>query len=79
MAWNICTQRYKALVDTGAWCTLLPSNHKQTEPVTVSSVTGGSQDLTLLEVEVSLTGHNWETHGIVAGPDAPCILGIDVG
>lgn len=26
---------------------------------------------------MSLTGHNWETHPIVTGPDASCILGAD--
>ncbi|PKU31511.1 hypothetical protein llap_18190 [Limosa lapponica baueri] len=70
-------QKYKALVDTGAQCTLLPLNHKGTESVTISGVTGGSQELTVLEAEVSLTGNKWEKHPIVTGPDAPCILGID--
>ncbi|GAB0208777.1 hypothetical protein GRJ2_003343400 [Grus japonensis] len=43
----------------------------------ISGVTGGSQQLTLLEAEVSLTGNDWEKHPIVTGPEAPCILGID--
>ncbi|GAB0206382.1 hypothetical protein GRJ2_003103800 [Grus japonensis] len=38
---------------------------------------GGSQQLTLLEAEVSLTGNDWEKHPIVTGPEAPCILGLD--
>ncbi|GAB0210142.1 hypothetical protein GRJ2_003480000 [Grus japonensis] len=38
---------------------------------------GGSQQLTLLEAEESLTGNDWEKHPIVTGPEAPCILGID--
>ncbi|PKU29761.1 hypothetical protein llap_19935 [Limosa lapponica baueri] len=38
---------------------------------------GGSQELIILEAEVSLTGNKWEKHLIVTGPDAPCILGID--
>ncbi|GAB0209136.1 hypothetical protein GRJ2_003379300 [Grus japonensis] len=38
---------------------------------------GGSQQLTLLEAEVSLTGNEWQKHPIVTGPEAPCILGID--
>ncbi|GAB0206633.1 hypothetical protein GRJ2_003128900 [Grus japonensis] len=38
---------------------------------------GGSQQLTLLEAEVSLTGNEWQKHPIVTGPKAPCILGID--
>ncbi|RMC19193.1 hypothetical protein DUI87_03798 [Hirundo rustica rustica] len=40
-------------------------------------VTGGSQELTLLEAEVSLTGKEWQKHSIVTGSGAPCILGID--
>ncbi|GAB0208753.1 hypothetical protein GRJ2_003341000 [Grus japonensis] len=47
------------------------------EPISISGVTGGSQQLTLLEAEVSLTGNEWEKHPIVTGPEAPCILGID--
>ncbi|GAB0203677.1 hypothetical protein GRJ2_002833300 [Grus japonensis] len=38
---------------------------------------GGSQQLTLLEAEVSLTGNEWQKHPIVTGPEALCILGID--
>ena len=70
-------QQYKALVDTGAQCTLRPSNFKGAEPICISGVTGGSQQLTVLEAEVSLSGKEWEKHPIVTGPDAPCILGID--
>ncbi|RMB89430.1 hypothetical protein DUI87_34190 [Hirundo rustica rustica] len=40
-------------------------------------VTGGSQELTLLEAEVSLTRKEWQKHPIVTGSRAPCILGID--
>ncbi|GAB0206432.1 hypothetical protein GRJ2_003108800 [Grus japonensis] len=70
-------QEYKALVDTGAQCTLMPSNYEGVEPISISGVTGGSQQLTLLEAEVSLTGNDWEKLPIVTGPEAPCILGID--
>ncbi|GAB0207951.1 hypothetical protein GRJ2_003260800 [Grus japonensis] len=70
-------QEYKALVDTGAQCTLMPSSHEGAEPICFSGVTGGSQQLTLLEAEESLTGNEWEKHPIVTGPEAPCILGID--
>ncbi|RMC12135.1 hypothetical protein DUI87_11270 [Hirundo rustica rustica] len=38
---------------------------------------GGSQELTLLEAEVSLTGKEWQKHPIVTGLGALCILGID--
>ena len=70
-------QEYKALVDTGAQCTLMPSSYKGAEPICISGVTGGSQQLTVLEAEVSLTGNEWQKHPIVTGPEAPCILGID--
>ena len=70
-------QKYKALVDTGAQCTLMPSNHEGTESVHISGVTGGSQELTVLEAKISLTGKDWQKHPIVTGPGAPRILGID--
>ncbi|XP_072791715.1 uncharacterized protein [Taeniopygia guttata] len=70
-------QKYDALVDTGAQCTLIPSGRVEVEPVSIAGVTGGLQQLTLVEAEVSLTGKEWKKHPIVTGPDAPCILGID--
>ncbi|KAK4823432.1 hypothetical protein QYF61_002118 [Mycteria americana] len=57
--------------------TLKPSSYKGAEPICISGVTGGSQQLTVLEAEVSLTGNEWQKHPIVTGPEAPCILGID--
>jgi len=70
-------QEYKALVDTGAQCTLMPSDFQGSESMCISEVTGGSQELSVLEVEVSLTGKEWQKHPVVTGPEAPCILGID--
>ena len=70
-------QKYKALVDTGVQCTLMPLNHEGTESVHISGVTGGSQELTVLEAKISLTGKDWQKHLILTGPGAPCILGID--
>ncbi|GAB0210190.1 hypothetical protein GRJ2_003484800 [Grus japonensis] len=55
----------------------MPSSYEGVEPISISGVTGGSQQLTVLEAEVSLTGNDWEKHPIVTGPEAPCILGID--
>ncbi|GAB0209934.1 hypothetical protein GRJ2_003459100 [Grus japonensis] len=55
----------------------MPSSHEGAEPISISGVTGGSQQLSLLEAEVSLTGNEWQKHPIVTGPEAPCILGID--
>ncbi|GAB0205613.1 hypothetical protein GRJ2_003026900 [Grus japonensis] len=55
----------------------MPSNCEGVEPISTSGVTGGSQQLTLLEAEVSLTRNEWQKHPIVTGPEAPCILGID--
>ncbi|GAB0205181.1 hypothetical protein GRJ2_002983700 [Grus japonensis] len=70
-------QKYKALVDTSAQCTLMASTYEGVEPIYISEVTGGSQQLTLLEAEVSLTGNERQKHPIVTGPEALCILGID--
>ncbi|KAK4806863.1 hypothetical protein QYF61_012584 [Mycteria americana] len=70
-------EEYKALVDTGAQCTLMPSSYIGAEPICISEVTGESQQLTVLEAKVSLTGNEWQKHPIVTGPEAPCILGID--
>jgi len=61
-------QEYKAPVDTGAQCTLMPSDFKGSESICFSGVTGGSQELTVLEVEVSLIGKGWQKHPIVTGP-----------
>ena len=63
-------------MDAGAQCTLMPSNYTGAEPISTAGVTGGSQELTVLEAEVSLTGNGWQKHPIVTGPEAPCILGI---
>jgi len=69
-------QEYKALVDTGALCTLIPSDFKGSESIRISGVMGGSQELSVFEAEVSLTGKEWQKHPIVTGPKALCILGI---
>ncbi|RMB95488.1 hypothetical protein DUI87_27597 [Hirundo rustica rustica] len=55
----------------------MPSRYVGTESISISGVTGGSQQLTVLEAEVSLTGNGWQKHPIVTGPEVPCILGID--
>lgn len=39
--------------------------------ISVSGVAGQSQQLTLLEVKVSLTGNEWQKHSIVTGPETP--------
>jgi len=70
-------QEYKALVGTGAQCTLIPSEFKGSESICISGVTGGSQELSVLEAEVNLTGQEWQKHPIITGPEAPCILGVD--
>ncbi|GAB0206933.1 hypothetical protein GRJ2_003158900 [Grus japonensis] len=55
----------------------MSSSYKGAEPIWISGVTGGSQQLTVLEAEVSLTGNEWQKLPIVTGPEALCILGID--
>lgn len=42
-----------------------------------SGATGGSQQLTVLEAETSLTGNEWQKHTTVTGPEAPCIFSTD--
>ena len=49
---------------------------KGIEPICIAGVTGGSQQLTVLEAEVSLTGNEWQKHPVVTGPEAPRILGM---
>ncbi|KAK4806825.1 hypothetical protein QYF61_005621 [Mycteria americana] len=55
----------------------MPSSYIGAEPICICGVTGGSQQLTVLEAEVSLTGNEWQKQPIVTGPEAPCILGLD--
>ncbi|KAK4810701.1 hypothetical protein QYF61_007675 [Mycteria americana] len=55
----------------------MPSSYTGAEPICICGVTGGSQQLTVVEAEVSLTGNEWQKHPIVTGPEALCILGID--
>jgi len=64
-------------VDTGAQCTLMPSAYKGSESICISGVAGGTQELTVLEAEVSLTGNAWLKHPTVTGPEVLCILGTD--
>jgi len=70
-------QEYKALVDTGAQCTLMPLHFKGSESICISGVTGVSQELSVLEAEMRVTGQEWQKYPIVIGPEAPCTLGID--
>ena len=70
-------QKFKALVDTGAQCTLMPSSHKGTESIYIHGVTKGSQEFTVLEAEISLISKDLQKHPIVTSPGAPCILVTD--
>ncbi|KAK4822187.1 hypothetical protein QYF61_011172 [Mycteria americana] len=51
---SLTPREYKALVDTSAQCTLIPSDYKGAESICVSGVTGGSQELSVLEAETAL-------------------------
>ncbi|RMC03701.1 hypothetical protein DUI87_19693 [Hirundo rustica rustica] len=53
------------------------STKREAAPVARSRTARGSQEFTLVEADVSLTGNEWKRHPIVTGPEAPCILGID--
>jgi len=55
----------------------MPSDFKWSESICISGVTGGSQELSVLEAEVSLTAKEWQKHPILTGPEAPCILVLD--
>jgi len=55
----------------------MPSDFKGSESISISGLTRGAQELTVLEAEVRLTGQEWQKHPIVTGPEAPCILHID--
>ena len=55
----------------------MPSSYKGAELIFISGLTGGSQQLTVLEAEISLTGNEWQTYPIVISLDGPCILGVD--
>jgi len=55
----------------------MPSDFKGSEPICISGVTVGSQELRVLEAEVSLTGQEWQKHPIVTGPETLCFLDID--
>ena len=70
-------QKYQALVDTMAQLTLMPSIYKGAEPICIPGLTGESQDVTVMEDEISLTGKAWQKHPTVTGPEAPWILSID--
>ncbi|KAK4831282.1 hypothetical protein QYF61_016752 [Mycteria americana] len=62
---------HKALVDTSAEYTLIPPDYKGAESIHISGVMGGSQELSVLEAEVSLTGNEWQKHPIVTSLEAP--------
>ncbi|KAK4810038.1 LOW QUALITY PROTEIN: hypothetical protein QYF61_005101 [Mycteria americana] len=57
--------------------TSLDPGYKGLEPIWISGVTGGCQELSLLKAEVSFTGDKWQKHPIVTSPEASCKLGID--
>lgn len=63
-------------MDGSAQFTLMPSSYKGVEPICISGVTG-SQVLTALEAEISLTGNEWQKHPIVTSPEVPGILDIN--
>ncbi|KAK4825915.1 hypothetical protein QYF61_003410 [Mycteria americana] len=62
---------------TEALCTLISPGYLEEESIWISRMTGESQQLAMLEAEVSLTGNKWQKHPVVTGLEAPCILSID--
>ena len=77
MAGTSDPQEDKAPVDASAQCTLIPSSYTGAKSICISAVTGGSQQLTILEAEISFTGNKWQKYPIVTDPEVPCILDID--
>lgn len=56
---------------------MMPPNHEASESFIIEGVTGESEELTVLEAEVGLTGKEWEKHTVLTGPDVPWVFGID--
>lgn len=54
----------------------MPLSHARAESICLPGVKVGSQWLTVLEAEISLTGNEQQKHPIVTGPKVLCILGI---
>lgn len=73
MAWH----KYKALTDTGAQSTLMPSRYIGARIYLYFWGDRRIPTVTLLEAEVSLTANKWQSHPAVTGPEALDILGID--
>lgn len=77
MAWHIGStevqsfSRYQCKVYTDA------SKAQEWRTYWISGVTGGCQELSVIETEVSLTGDRWQEHPIVTGSEGMCILGIN--
>ncbi|KAK4810460.1 hypothetical protein QYF61_004240, partial [Mycteria americana] len=74
--WTVCIrwpgtsdpQEYKALVDTGPQCTLMPSSYIGAEPICICGVTGGSQQLTVLEAKLI---RRLESQGVISMTRSP--------
>ena len=64
-------RRYKALVDTTVRFTLMPSRYKGAEPICIYGMMGGSQLLSVVEAEESLTGKEWQKHPNGTVPEPP--------
>lgn len=53
----------------------MPSSYQGAQPICISGMTEGSQQLAVLGAKVSLTGDEWQKYPIVTGLEAPYILG----
>ena len=63
--------------NTSAQFTLMPTSHQGTESICISGVTGGSQELTVLETEIHLTGKDEQNCPIVCGAPRPVTLSVN--
>lgn len=69
----------KALANTSAQCTLMPSDHRGRIHLCFWS-NGKTQDLSVLKVELSLTVNELDLYELspsATGPEAPCICHVD--
>ena len=55
----------------------MPTSHQGTESICISGVTGGSQELTVLETEIHLTGKDEQNRPIVCGAPRPVTLSVN--
>lgn len=59
-------------------CTLMPPGYHGAELICISGVSGGSQQLTVWTVKMSLTRKEWQKQHMVTVLEAPRIAGLRI-